>query len=172
MRSRARRIWWLAGGAAVVLAAAVAIPLAVLGGGGGPVVLANPRGFTSYRACLLTGPGGIGDPVAAPVWAGMQDASRQAHAQLSYLEVTSPETTARAMPVLGSLLAGRCGVVVAAGAPERAAVLAEAPQFPSVRFVVLGPASGSPNVAVIVAAGEAVRPAVEQAVVAAATSAS
>jgi hypothetical protein len=57
--------------------------------------------------------------------------------------MTGPATEAEALPYTGSLLVRGCKVVVAAGAPERAAALAEAGRFASVRFVVTGPAGPS-----------------------------
>jgi hypothetical protein len=95
-------------------------------------------------ACLLTGAKGLADPAAAQVWAGMEDASRSTTARVSYLAVTGPATEAGAVPYIGSLLVRGCNVVVASGTAERAAALAEAGQFGSVRFVVTGPAAGSP----------------------------
>jgi hypothetical protein len=80
----------------------------------------------------------------------MQDASRATSARVSYLAVTGPATAAQAQPFAGSLLVSGCNVVVASGAPERAAALAEAARFTAVRFVVAGPAAGSPpNVTVL-----------------------
>ena len=71
-------------------------------------------------------------------------------ARVSYLAVTGPATEAQAEPFAGSLLVGGCKVVVASGAAERAAALAEAGRFGSVRFVVAGPATASdPNVTVL-----------------------
>jgi basic membrane lipoprotein Med (substrate-binding protein (PBP1-ABC) superfamily) len=96
-------------------------------------------------ACLLTGPQGLADPAAAQSWAGLQQASQATTARVSYLAATGPGTEAAAEPFAGSLLVSGCKVVVAAGAPERAAVLAEASRFAAVRFVVAGPAAGSPS---------------------------
>jgi hypothetical protein len=105
---------------------------------------ARARVYESVDACLLTGARGLADPAAAQAWAGMEDASRATSARVSFLAVTGPATVAAAEPFAGSLLVQGCKVIVASGAAERAAVLAEAGQFGSVRFVVTGPAAGSP----------------------------
>jgi hypothetical protein len=141
--------WVLLGLCAAV--AGVGIGLAVSGGplpwspGGGRVLPpARARVYESVDACLLTGPQGLSDPAAAQAWAGMEAASRATSARVSYLAVTGPATLAAAEPFAGSLLVQGCKVIVASGAAERAAALAEAGQFGSVRFVVTGPAAGSP----------------------------
>jgi hypothetical protein len=72
----------------------------------------------------------------------MEDASRATSARVSFLSVTGPATVAQ--PFAGSLLVGGCKVVVASGAAERAATLAEASRFSAVRFVVTGAAADTP----------------------------
>jgi hypothetical protein len=112
---------------------------------------ARARVYESVDACLLTGPAGLADPDASQVWAGMQDASKATSARVSYLAVTGPATQAQATPFAGTLLVRGCRVVVASGTAERAAVLADAARFGSVRFVVEGAAPGSPaNVTALV----------------------
>jgi basic membrane lipoprotein Med (substrate-binding protein (PBP1-ABC) superfamily) len=130
-------------------AAGTGIGLAVSGGSspGGtalPASQAKSRVYESVDACLLTGARGLADPAAAQAWAGLQQASRATTARVSYLAASGPATEAAAQSFAGSLLVRGCKVVVASGAPERAAVLAEAARFASVRFVVEGPAAGSP----------------------------
>jgi hypothetical protein len=68
----------------------------------------------------------------------MEDASLATRVRVSYLTVTGPGTAANAGPFLGSLLVRGCRVIVAADAPERAAALADARQFPRVQFIVTG----------------------------------
>ena len=147
---------WVLIGLATVLAG-VGIGLAVSGAplpwssGARALPPVRARVYESVDACLLTGPAGLADPVASQVWAGMEDASKATSARVSYLAVTGPATQAEAAPFAGTLLVRGCKVVVASGAAERAAVLAEAAQFGSVRFVVEGAAAGSPpNVTVLV----------------------
>jgi hypothetical protein len=147
--------WVLLGLCAAV--AAVGIGLAVSGGplpwsaGAGRVLPpTRARVYGSVDACLLTGARGLSDPAAAQAWAGLETASRATSARVSYLAVTGPATLAAAEPFAGSLLVQGCKVIVASGTAERAAALAEAGQFGSVRFVVTGPAAGSPpNVTVL-----------------------
>jgi hypothetical protein len=141
--------WVLLGVCAAAVAAGVG--LAVSGGpslwspGGRALPPARARVYENVDACLLTGAQGLSDSTAAQDWAGMEAASRATSARVSYLAVTGPPTVAAATPYAGTLLVQGCKVIVAAGAPERAAALAEADRFSSVRFVVTGPAAGSPG---------------------------
>ena len=112
------------------------------------------RSYSAFQACLLTGSGGVSDAVAALVWAGMEDASAATHAKVSYLAVMGPQTEANASTFVGSLVARQCGVILAAGQAEMAAVAADAGRFASVRFAIVaaseGPfASNAPNLAVV-----------------------
>ena len=140
--------WVLLGVCAAVAGAGVG--LAVSGApspwspGGRALPPARARVYENVDACLLTGAQGLADPPAAQAWAGMEDASRATSARVSYLAVTGPATEAEAVPFAGTLLVQGCKVIVASGAAERAAALAEAGRFGSVRFVVTGPAAGSP----------------------------
>jgi hypothetical protein len=120
------------------------VPWSSSGGPALPASQTKARVYESVDACLLTGAQGLADPAAAQAWAGMEDASRATSARVSYLAVTGPATLAAAEPFAGSLLVQGCKVIVASGAAERAAALAEAGRFGSVRFVVTGPAAGSP----------------------------
>lgn len=132
--------------------AAVAVVAAGFGvtgcGSGSPTASTDrARTYTDYRACLLTGMRGIADPGAAPAWAGMQSASLATHAKVSYLAVNGPQTEANAATYVGTLVVQQCDVIIAAGAAERAAVIAAARQFRSVRFAVAitsaGPVAGA-----------------------------
>ncbi len=148
MRGQMR--WFLA--VAVVLAAGCTI--AGCGSGAQPASTPRARAYTNYRACLLTGVRGTADTVAARAWAGMQSASLATHAKVSYLAVSGPQTEANATTYLGSLVVQQCDVIIAAGAAEQAAVIADAGQFRTVRFAVLstsaGPVAGAAaNVAVV-----------------------
>jgi hypothetical protein len=161
--------WVLLGLCTVV--AGVGIGLAVSGAplpwssGDRALPPARARVYESVDACLLTGAQGLADPAAAQAWAGMEDASRATTARVSYLAVTGPATEAEAEPFAGTLLVRGCKVVVASGAPERAAALAEAGRFGSVRFVVTGAAAGvPPNVTALTFTPSGLRPAVASAV--------
>jgi basic membrane lipoprotein Med (substrate-binding protein (PBP1-ABC) superfamily) len=137
---------------AAVAAAGVTAGLLIAGAGAGGRALppVRARVYENVDACLLTGPQGVSDPAAAQAWAGMEDASKATSARVSYLAVTGPATEANASTYLGSLLVRGCRVIVASGAPESAAVLAQARQSPRVRFVVAGNASGPANVTAVV----------------------
>lgn len=112
--------------------------------GGRTLPPARARAYENVDACLLAGAHGLADPSAAQAWAGLEDASKATSARVSYLAVSGAATEAAAVPYAGSLLVRGCKVVVASGAAERAAALAEAGRFGSVRFVVEGPEAGAP----------------------------
>ena len=136
MRWPGRGVWLLMAGAAV---AGVGIGLAIRDWPGGrslPPVRA--RVYVNVDVCLLSGPQGVSASPDSAVWAGMEDASLATRVRVSYLTVTGPGTAANAGPFLGSLLVRGCRVIVAADAPERAAALADARQFPRVQFIVTG----------------------------------
>ncbi len=163
--------WLLLGLCTVV--AGIGIGLAVSGAplpwssGGRALLPTRARAYENVDACLLTGSRGLADPTAAQVWAGMEDASKSTTARVSYLAVTGPPTQAGAVPFVGSLLVSGCKVVVASGPAERAAALADAGKFSSVRFVVTGVAAGSPaNVTALAFTPSGLRPAVATAVTA------
>jgi basic membrane lipoprotein Med (substrate-binding protein (PBP1-ABC) superfamily) len=161
---------WLLLGLCTV-AAGVAIGLAFSGAplpwssGGQGLPPSRARAYENVDACLLTGARGLADPAAAQAWAGMQDASKSTTARVSYLAAAGPPTPAGAAPYVGSLLVSGCKVVVASGTAERAAALAQAARFSTVRFVVAGPATGSPpNVTALPFTSAGLRPAVASAV--------
>jgi hypothetical protein len=134
------RRWLSLGGVLVVIAGAVALGVWALGSGtAAPSAAAvRARVYGSSQACLLTGARGIAGAPAAQAWAGMEDASLKTRAKVSYLAVSGPATEANAVSFLGSLLVRKCDVIIASGAPEQAAVLADAARFPGVRFIVAG----------------------------------
>jgi len=147
---RRQRRWFLT--VAAVLAAGGVV--AGCGSSGGPASDPRVRTYTNFRACLLTGAQGISAPEAAPAWAGMQSASLATHAKVSYLAASGPQTEANVTAYVGSLVVQQCDVIIAAGAAEQAAVIAEAGRFRSVRFAVVGTsagpvAGGAANVALI-----------------------
>jgi len=134
-----RRWLILCGAAAVVLAALVA--WLVWRPRAQPPPRARP--YLEYTACLLTDGRG---PVSASVWSGMQDASLATRAKVQYLQVAGESTAANAMPYLASLVQRRCAVVFAVGTAQVAAVAADAPKFPGVRFVAVGGSLAGANV--------------------------
>ncbi len=157
-----RRFWWAAASAA---AAAVAVALWLtwpspgLPGGAAPT-----RQYLNFSACLLTDARGVAAGPAAAAWSGMQDASLATRARVSYLPVAGPATEADALPYLASLLQRHCGVVLAVGQAQAAAVAADAARFPRVRFITVGGSAGAPPVIKIAAPSAAyVRAAVSEA---------
>lgn len=107
------------------------------------------RQFLSSTACVLTGSRGITDPQTAPVWAGVEDASKATGVQGSYLSVPAPDTEASAEPYVNTLALRKCTLLFAVGASEAAAVNARAAAYPSQRFVVIGAGTSAGNIEVI-----------------------
>ena len=167
---RGRGVWWAAAAVALATFGAVAVAVVLLvsgGGSGSPATRA--RVYSSFQACLVTGARGIADPQAAPVWAGMEDASLRTRAMVSYLAVTGPSTEGNALSFVNSLVLRHCDVIVASGTAQLAAALADAHRFTAIRFVLAGsgvdgPAAGA-NVTVV-PAGAAARSAIASVVAA------
>jgi hypothetical protein len=132
--------WWLA---AVVAVLGLAVGLWVWWS---DVSSPAPRArqYTDCSACLLTGAQGVIGAQAAPVWAGMRDASLATRAKVSYLPVTGAQTRENAAPFLAGLVQRRCDVVVAVGDAQVSAVAVAASGYPKVRFVVVG-GGGTPR---------------------------
>ena len=130
-----RRSWWLGGGAAALVLTAVSV-WALWPADERP----DPRSrvYTEASACLLTPARGVVDEAAAPVWAGMQQASLETSGKVSYLEVDGPQTAENASTFLATLVSGDCDLVLAAGAAPADAVVRSAGQFPRVKFVSVG----------------------------------
>ena len=158
MRNAGRGLWFIAGGACVAVAGlAMGLALAFSGGTAPAPAAAGGRSYSNFQACLLTSEKGLADPAATPLWAGMEQASLATRAKVSYLAVMGPQTTGNALPFLGALLARHCGVVLAAGQPERDAVAQRARGYPSVKFAVVGGISTAPNVTVLSGSAAAIR---------------
>ena len=140
------RRWWVwAGVSAVVLA----IGIAWLVWPDKPAPAPRARPYLAYTACLLTDGQGLAGKTAAPVWAGMQDVSLATHVKVQYLQVTGEETVGNALPYLASLLQRQCAVVFAVGPAQVAAVAADAPRYPQVRFVVVDGSGSGGNVTTV-----------------------
>lgn len=80
-----RNKWWVAAGVAVIVGASAVLWLARPSGPEEPP--SRAREYIEFQACLLTGAEGLSDPATQPVWAGMQEASRETRAKVSYLAV-------------------------------------------------------------------------------------
>ena len=156
--------WWVAGAVGTLLLVAVSVAAFWPSPGRRP----GARQYIAFTACLLTDAQGVAGPGAAPVWAGMQDASAQTHAKVEYLSVSGPATRENAEPFLASLVNRHCDVVLAVGPAQVAALRAVAPASPTVGFVVIGDDMAGPNVVRIDASSpDKVRTAVRDAVVSA-----
>jgi hypothetical protein len=142
MVERMRRWWWVGVLAVVVIAGVVWLVWPEP---------AEPRAreYRDVTACLLTDEQGVAGPQAAPVWAGMQAASLQTSGQVRYLAVTGTQDVANAKTFVGTLVLGRCQVIVApAGLPAKT-VTAVAKQFPAQQFLLVGDGQSSGNVSAI-----------------------
>lgn len=104
------------------------------------------RQYLAYTACLLTDDHGTQGPAAAPVWAGMQDASLATRAKVQFLVVTGPQTAENAAPFVASLAQSHCDLVFAAGRAPSAGVRRSAPTFPRVRFFLVGDPNPGGNI--------------------------
>ena len=127
-----RRVWTVTGVAGVLVAAALAWIFWP------SPVEPRARQYRDVTACLLTDRQGVTGTNAAAVWAGMQAASLRTHGQVRYLAVTGDQTVGNAQTFVGTLLAGRCSVIVAAPGIADGAVRAVALQHPEQRFLVVG----------------------------------
>ncbi|GAA2707814.1 hypothetical protein GCM10010429_20220 [Micromonospora olivasterospora] len=107
------------------------------------------REYRAETACLLTGEKGVADPDAAPVWAGMQEASVVTHVKVQYLEVSGPQTAENAETFLASLAQSKCDLILTVGSVPVGALRATAARFPSVHFVGIGGGSAADNVSVV-----------------------
>ena len=126
------------------------------------------RTYREYTACLLTDDGDPNGPNAGPIWAGMQKASLDTHAQAQFLRVTEPLTPDNAKSTLASMTQGRCNLVFAAGDASVTAVRADAAKYSGVHFYLLGGGTDTANLTHIPASADKVTDAVAQAVVKAA----
>jgi hypothetical protein len=104
------RRWWWVGALALVVVGVLLWSI-------WPAGQAEPRAreYRDVTACLLTDEQGVAGAQAAPVWEGMQDASLKTHGQVKYLAIAGEQNKDNASSFLGSLVVGRCAVIVAVG---------------------------------------------------------
>ncbi|MEU9144911.1 BMP family ABC transporter substrate-binding protein [Streptomyces sp. NPDC048349] len=143
------RAGWAAGSAAVLVLGLVGVWLFVGGGQDGPP---DPRArqYKEFDACLLTDEKGIvSGSAAAPVWEGMQKASLETRARVTYVPVVGEPSAANARPFFNSLMQRKCDVVLAVGAAQVEATEAGAKEHPKARFVVVDGAGSAGNVTVV-----------------------
>jgi hypothetical protein len=133
--------WWFTAGGILVVVALVWLLW--------PATQPPPpraRQYLSYTACLLTGERGTTDASAAPVWAGMQDASLTTHIKIQYLAISGPQTVDNAVVFVNTLAQRNCDVVIAAGAVPATAVTKAAATFPKTAFYTVGATTNAPHV--------------------------
>jgi hypothetical protein len=137
---------WLVGGGVVVVLVAGLLAW-VLWPDGRP----DPRSrvYTEATACLLTPAAGVVDKQAAPVWAGMQQASLATRGKVQYLEVDGPQTSAQAATYLATLARSKCDLILTVGDAQNAALGRAAASYPSMRFIAVGEAEARANVSVL-----------------------
>ncbi len=161
-RLRAHR-GWVAGVAA--LAVLGSIGFALFGGGDEETTSTPPdtraREYRDFDACLLTGADGIArGTVAATVWDGMQQASKETRARVTYVPVTGEQTADNARPFVNGLVQRQCDVVLAVGTPQVRAAETAAGQHPSVSFLVVGDGEAARDNITVVRPGEGLKSAV------------
>jgi hypothetical protein len=93
-RRTATQRWLLVTGSALVVA--VAVGWAVWPSQPAP----RARQYLEFTACLLTDDHGITGPEAAPVWAGMQEASLATRAKVQFASVVGRQSVENAVPFL------------------------------------------------------------------------
>ncbi|MEV7235912.1 BMP family ABC transporter substrate-binding protein [Streptomyces sp. NPDC051020] len=138
---RGRRAVWATGG--LLLVGCVLLGAQWFGGSDTTAPPdARARQYRNFNACLLTGDKGVvaGSP-AAPVWAGMQQASADTRARVTYVPVMGEQTVSNAQPHMNSLMQRRCGIVLASGPAQAEAARSVAKSHPETPFVVIGEAS-------------------------------
>lgn len=107
------------------------------------------RPYLAFKSCLLTDSHGISGNQAALAWAAMEDVSVKTHAMAQYLPAFGPPTVGNTLPYLASLAQRRCDIVVTAGDVPGATAVANAGQFPNVRFIIIGGQESHGNITAI-----------------------
>ncbi|MBT2452945.1 BMP family ABC transporter substrate-binding protein [Streptomyces sp. ISL-43] len=156
------RAGWVAGGAAVLALCLVGGWL-FTGGQDGPP---DPRArqYKEFDACLLTDEKGIvTGAAAAPVWEGMQKASLETRARVTYVPVVGEPSAENARPLFNSLMQRKCDVVLAVGAAQVEVTEAGAKQYPRARFVVVDGAATAGNV-MVAKSGDSLKETVAEAI--------
>ncbi|MEV8463599.1 MULTISPECIES: hypothetical protein [Streptomyces] len=83
------------------------------------------------------------------MWQGMQEASLDTRARVTYIPVMGPQTADNVRPFFNSLMQRQCEIVLAVGGPQVEVIRADAGKHRDVRFVVVdGEASGAASIAV------------------------
>jgi hypothetical protein len=98
---------------------------------------ARARTYGQVSNCLLTDPSGIQGAFAAAVWAGMESASAANHAQVSYLAIQGPDTTANAEIYINTLAMRGCSTILVAGSVSAQAAVHRAASWANQRLVTV-----------------------------------
>jgi basic membrane lipoprotein Med (substrate-binding protein (PBP1-ABC) superfamily) len=102
------------------------------------------RAYTNSTACLLTDATGI-TGTAAPVWAGMQAASRTNHEQVSYLTMQGADTAANADTYINTLALRGCDTILAAGTLPDQGITDRAGAYPKLHFITIATPAANTN---------------------------
>jgi len=100
--------------------------------GGRVLPAARSRGFVDFTVCVLTDARAVSDPAAAPVWQGVLAAQKVTNAKAQSFPTLGDGSVGAAVVSLDTLASRGCGLIVAVGASQVAAV------FPQGHFVVVG----------------------------------
>lgn len=103
-----------------------------------PEVEPRPREYKDATACLLTDGEGVAGAEAAAVWQEMQRVSAETSGQVRYLAVSGEQTVTNARSFAGTLILGRCSVIIATRGITGDAVRALAGAHQGQHFVVVG----------------------------------
>jgi hypothetical protein len=145
--SQSRGRWFIAG-AVAVLVVVIAITVAAWPRNTPATKIALPptraRTFTSFSACLLTGPKGLQDSIAAPVWTALRADSTATHAQISYLTMLGPDTTAQAEAYINTLALRGCTAILAAGPAPAQGAIERAAAWPGSHIFAIDPGLAAP----------------------------
>ncbi|AYG78397.1 hypothetical protein DWB77_00504 [Streptomyces hundungensis] len=129
---------WTLGGVGLIAVAVAIIALATSGGStDARIPPTRARAYTEQQACLLTPESGLAEAAAGQVWGGLQDASAETHAKVSYLAVAGEQSAGNAAPYLAALAGRKCTVVLTVGAAPEGAVALNSQKFPKTRFLVV-----------------------------------
>jgi hypothetical protein len=144
-----KRFWW-AVAVGVIVVVGLGIFLAIPDKKAQTVLPpTRARVYTAQDACLLTDASGVTGAAAVPVWKGMQAASTQTSAKVSFLAVSGPDTAANSVAYVNTLVQRKCTIVLAVGNSQVAAVQEQAKTYPSIRFALIGGGGKSSNMWVV-----------------------
>lgn len=107
------------------------------------------REYRDYDMCLLTGPDGVAGEPAATVWAGLNEVSLQTSVRRSFQSVKGEQSVERAKEFAATLVQQGCGIIVAVGEHQVAAVAEVAGSHPSVQFVTVGGTATGANLTTV-----------------------